>query len=55
MRVELDRESKTWRSDFRVVDTVLQPDIPAWTLESWIVHHGVPGAFLLSGEPAVAV
>jgi alkaline phosphatase D len=55
VRVELDRENETWRSDFRVVDTVLQPDVPAWTLESWIVHHGVPGAFLLSGEPSAVV
>jgi len=54
VRVELDREHETWRSDFRVVDTVLQPDVPARTLESWIVHHGVPGAFLLSGEPSAA-
>ena len=53
VRVELDRE--TWRSDFRVVDTVLQPDVPARTLESWIVHHGVPGASPLSGESSAAV
>ena len=29
--------------------------VPARTLESWIVHHGVPGASLLSGEPSAAV
>jgi alkaline phosphatase D len=56
VRVELDREHETWRSDFRVVETVLRREnVPAWTLESWIVHHGEPGASLLSGEPLAAV
>ena len=44
VRVEVDRE--TWRTDFRVIDTVSRSqDVPASTLESWIVQHGQPGAF----------
>jgi alkaline phosphatase D len=53
VRVELTRD--TWRSDFRVVDTVRNPDtknVPAWTLESWIVQNGEPGALPASGEPS---
>jgi alkaline phosphatase D len=43
VRVELDRNS--WRTDFRVVASVTTPEFqPAWTLESWIVEHGKPGA-----------
>jgi alkaline phosphatase D len=44
VRVELD--SETWRTDFRVVDTVRRrEDVAAWTLETWMVQNGEPGAF----------
>jgi len=53
VRVQLT--SKFWRSDFRVVDSVRQPEAAARTLESWMVDNGQPGAFLPSGEPSAAV
>ena len=50
VRVELDRE--TWRTDFRVVETVLRrEDVPAWTLESWTVENGSPGAVPAGAAP----
>jgi alkaline phosphatase D len=52
VRVELDRD--TWRSDFRTVDTVQRREnVPAHTLESWMVHNGQPGAFPASAPAAV--
>jgi alkaline phosphatase D len=54
--VEVDRDRKIWRSDFRVVETVQRREnVPAWTLASWIVEHGKPGAPRLRGEPSPAV
>jgi hypothetical protein len=54
--VEVDRDRKIWRSDFRVVETVQRREnVPAWTLASWIVEHGKPGAPRLSGEPSPTV
>lgn len=50
VRVELTQE--IWRTDFRAVETVARSeDVPAWTLESWIVHNGQPGAIPATGEP----
>jgi alkaline phosphatase D len=42
VRVELNAE--TWRSDFRVVETVEQQSSAAWTASSWEVEHDRPGA-----------
>jgi alkaline phosphatase D len=43
VRVSLDQQ--VWRSDFRVVDTVRRREnVATWTLESWIVENGKPGA-----------
>lgn len=50
-RVQLDRE--LWRSDFRVVDSVMHPEASASTAESWMVRHGEPGAFPATTVPAV--
>jgi alkaline phosphatase D len=33
-----------WRSDYRVVDTVLAPVSPVHTLASFVVEDGSPGA-----------
>lgn len=32
-----------WRSDFRTVDSILDPNAPAQTAASWVVEAGVPG------------
>ena len=32
-----------WRSDYRAVDSILDPFAPASTLASWVVEDGVPG------------
>jgi alkaline phosphatase D len=42
VRCDLDRER--WRTDFRVVDAVTDPDAPVRTLSSWVVEEGRPGA-----------
>jgi alkaline phosphatase D len=54
--VHVELTSEIWRSDFRVVETVLRREnVRAWTLESWTVKNGEPGASLLSSEPSAAV
>ena len=42
VRVELN--ARTWRSDFRLVDTVASPVCRVWTESSWEVKHDKPGA-----------
>ena len=42
VRVELDAE--TWRSAYRVVETVTSPVSAASTATSWEVKHYKPGA-----------
>ena len=32
-----------WRSDYRAVDSILDPFAPASTIASWVVEDGVPG------------
>ena len=32
-----------WRSDYRAVESILDPLSPATTIASWIVEDGVPG------------
>jgi alkaline phosphatase D len=45
--VHVEITSETWRSDFRVVDTVRRREkVTASTLESWTVENGKPGAVL---------
>jgi len=42
--VRCDLDAQQWRTDFRVVPTILSPDVPATTLASFVVQDGVPGA-----------
>jgi alkaline phosphatase D len=42
VRCTVDRDH--WRSDFRVVPTILTPDAPVSTLASFVVENGEPGA-----------
>lgn len=42
VRCTLDRTR--WHTDFRVVDTVTDPDAPVRTLSSWAIEAGRPGA-----------
>ena len=43
---------RRWRSDFRVVETVRRREnVPASTLESWIVENGQPGAVPATSQP----
>jgi len=42
VRCRLDRNQ--WRTDFRVVPTVLTPDAPVSTLASFVVEDGIAGA-----------
>ena len=42
IRVEVTPEQ--WRADFRVTDTVLQPDAPLYTLATFVTDDGKPGA-----------
>ncbi len=43
VRCTVDRA--TWRSDFRAVPTIATDDVEAFTLASFVVQDGVPGAF----------
>ena len=40
----VERYADTWRSDYRVVETVTSPVSAAWTATSWEVKHDTPGA-----------
>jgi alkaline phosphatase D len=52
--VELDHQN--FRADFRVVETVNRPDnVSAWTLESWMVQNGKPGALPATPVPSPTV
>ena len=42
VRVELD--NAIWRSEFRVVETVKDRSAPAWTMPTFAVENGAPGA-----------
>ena len=56
--VHVELNQQIWRSDFRVVATVREPDtdkVDASTLESWIVENGHPGALPATGQPSAAV
>ena len=54
VRVEVDRD--TWRSDFRIVETVTRREnVAASTLESWVVENGKPGAIPASATQAPEV
>ena len=44
-----------WRSDYRAVPTVLEPTSPAFTLASFEVADGVPGAVPLSPAAGLSV
>jgi alkaline phosphatase D len=50
VRCELDRAR--WRTDLRMVTTVSRPDAPAYTLASFVVEIGEPGAQQISGAPS---
>src|SRR5262249_11859686 len=45
--VRCDVTPERWQSDFRIVDSILDPNAPASTAASWVVEDGVPGT-----EPA---
>ncbi len=45
------RRFESWTTEFRVVDTVEQPTSPAYTLATFVVENGRPGA-QLAGTPA---
>jgi alkaline phosphatase D len=54
VRCSLDHEQ--WLTDLRMVTTVSRPDAPVYTLASFVVEDGVPGAQQVGGaqEPARA-
>jgi len=52
VRCEVTRER--WRSDYRAVTTVLSPAAPAFTLASFEVRDGQPGAVPLTPAAAAA-
>ncbi|MGW1346720.1 alkaline phosphatase D family protein [Kribbella sp. NPDC002412] len=42
--IQVEVTPDQWRADFRVSDTVLQPDAPLYTLATFITDNGKPGA-----------
>ena len=44
MRVTLDQGR--WTNEFRVVDSVVQRNAPGYTLDTFVVENGHPGALL---------